>query len=502
MSSQPNEESDTNQMQGVAGRTEDGRVYVVTPKSMAVEGPRERRLRDRRSAAVGHRPRRGAGQGDADRQHDPATAGRGEVGAAGRREPGSGSRPSIRRRSASWTAGWAPELVEELDRLTLPFTDSATPTDAELRIAQAQLVGWLEGLFHGIQTALFAQQMAARAQLEQMRRALPAGPPVRVRRARRTMKAPAACTCSRRGLRPPGERPQAEARATRRHGDGARRLVREKAVRVGACGTRRPSVAVEIDTPGGMPNGTSRRPLRPTGALCYDDPQEILMPPPAPPPRAPPFRRAVPTPPAASGSPARLHPRDAGGRRKPAASATSTAAPCVTEAHLFQHPLLEEALPSSAPVSLRTLRASLTGRAERVCRGCPIWTDCLYAAVVEHDVAGFAAGTTAAQRVRIRRLLGIEVQPEDFDSLAGAGGRTAASTTTRCFGCGTPTRRKAWRRLLGGSVARCPRSSAISAGERASGSARVPAPPRPTVGAVLRATAEVTGAAAHRTRAA
>jgi len=72
--------------------------------------------------------------------------------------------------------GLAPELVEELDRLSLPFDDSGTPTEAELRIAQAQLVGWLEGLFHGIQTALFAQQMAARAQLEQMRRALPGGP--------------------------------------------------------------------------------------------------------------------------------------------------------------------------------------------------------------------------------------------------------------------------------------------------------------------------------------
>ncbi|WP_437018150.1 bacterial proteasome activator family protein [Streptomyces sp. enrichment culture] len=71
--------------------------------------------------------------------------------------------------------GLAPELVEELERLSLPFTDDATPSDAELRIAQAQLVGWLEGLFHGIQTTLFAQQMAARAQLEQMRRALPAG---------------------------------------------------------------------------------------------------------------------------------------------------------------------------------------------------------------------------------------------------------------------------------------------------------------------------------------
>ena len=71
--------------------------------------------------------------------------------------------------------GLAPELVEELERIALPFTDDVTPTDAELRIAQAQLVGWLEGLFHGIQTALFAQQMAARAQLEQMRRALPPG---------------------------------------------------------------------------------------------------------------------------------------------------------------------------------------------------------------------------------------------------------------------------------------------------------------------------------------
>ncbi|MEU9573971.1 bacterial proteasome activator family protein [Streptomyces massasporeus] len=71
--------------------------------------------------------------------------------------------------------GLAPELVEELERLSLPFTDEATPSDSELRIAQAQLVGWLEGLFHGIQTTLFAQQMAARAQLEQMRRALPPG---------------------------------------------------------------------------------------------------------------------------------------------------------------------------------------------------------------------------------------------------------------------------------------------------------------------------------------
>ncbi len=73
--------------------------------------------------------------------------------------------------------GLAPELREELERITLPFAENETPSDAELRIAQAQLVGWLEGVFHGIQTALFAQQMAARAQLEEMRRrALPGGP--------------------------------------------------------------------------------------------------------------------------------------------------------------------------------------------------------------------------------------------------------------------------------------------------------------------------------------
>ena len=71
--------------------------------------------------------------------------------------------------------GLSPDLQDELARFSLPFSDQA-PTEAELRIAQAQLVGWLEGLFHGIQAALFAQQMAARAQLEELhRRGLPPG---------------------------------------------------------------------------------------------------------------------------------------------------------------------------------------------------------------------------------------------------------------------------------------------------------------------------------------
>jgi hypothetical protein len=68
----------------------------------------------------------------------------------------------------------SPDLAEELGRVTRPF-EGGTPSEAELRVAQAQLVGWLEGLFHGIQATLFAQQMAARNQLEEMRkRALPA----------------------------------------------------------------------------------------------------------------------------------------------------------------------------------------------------------------------------------------------------------------------------------------------------------------------------------------
>ena len=72
--------------------------------------------------------------------------------------------------------GLAPELDDELDRLIQPF-DETTPTESELRIAQAQLVGWLEGLFHGIQAAMVAQHMAAQAQLsEQRQRTLPPGP--------------------------------------------------------------------------------------------------------------------------------------------------------------------------------------------------------------------------------------------------------------------------------------------------------------------------------------
>ncbi len=76
--------------------------------------------------------------------------------------------------------GMIRQLLEEvkaapLDEASRNRTEDVTPSEGELRIAQAQLVGWLEGLFHGLQTAIYAQQMAARAQFEQMRRGLPAG---------------------------------------------------------------------------------------------------------------------------------------------------------------------------------------------------------------------------------------------------------------------------------------------------------------------------------------
>lgn len=72
-------------------------------------------------------------------------------------------------------SGLSPELAAELRRITLPFSEDSEPSEGELRVAQAQLVGWLEGLFHGLQTALVAQQMTAQAELAQIRRALPPG---------------------------------------------------------------------------------------------------------------------------------------------------------------------------------------------------------------------------------------------------------------------------------------------------------------------------------------
>jgi hypothetical protein len=168
--------SEGQEMPMAGARTEDGKVLIVGPDGMAVEGP----------------PRSDTDQDDRDEPRSvtelveqPAKVMRvanmirqllDEVKSAPLDEASRQRLRSIHEASIKeLESGLAPELVEELERLSLDFTDDSVPTDAELRIAQAQLVGWLEGLFHGIQTALFAQQMAARQQLEGMRRALPGG---------------------------------------------------------------------------------------------------------------------------------------------------------------------------------------------------------------------------------------------------------------------------------------------------------------------------------------
>jgi hypothetical protein len=154
--------------------TSDGeRVVVVTPDGMGVASHDD-------PPADENRPRPA---NPADLVEQPAKVMRigsmvkqllDEVRSAPLDEKGRARLAEIHHRSiAELEDGLAPELVEELERITLPFQDDS-PSDAELRIAQAQLVGWLEGLFHGIQTALVAQQMAAQAQLQQMRQ-LPPG---------------------------------------------------------------------------------------------------------------------------------------------------------------------------------------------------------------------------------------------------------------------------------------------------------------------------------------
>jgi hypothetical protein len=92
---------------------------------------------------------------------------------------------------------------------------------------------------------------------------------------------------------------------------------------------------------------------------------------------------------------------------------------CARLPRVFQDPLLEEPPAAGAPADDRRRYADLVASATAACRSCPLVVDCLYRAVVEHDVAGQVGGTTARQRVQIRRRLGVVVQPEDLDTLAG-----------------------------------------------------------------------------------
>jgi AraC-like DNA-binding protein len=104
-------------------------------------------------------------------------------------------------------------------------------------------------------------------------------------------------------------------------------------------------------------------------------------------------------------------------------SDTRTTAACVNYADVFQSPMLETPPPTGCSTDLRRQHAALERLAEEVCGSCPLRASCLYEAVVDHDVAGYVAGTTARQRHKIRDLLTIRVEPEDFDSIAGVTGR-------------------------------------------------------------------------------
>ena len=105
-----------------------------------------------------------------------------------------------------------------------------------------------------------------------------------------------------------------------------------------------------------------------------------------------------------------------------ASSTTRTTPICVSRAELFLDPLLEQPPIGNAPASARRRAVALADQATAACQACPLMVDCLYRAVVTYDVSGFVAGTTERQRAEIRRRLGVEVAPEDFDTLAGVSG--------------------------------------------------------------------------------
>jgi Transcription factor WhiB len=175
---------------------------------------------------------------------------------------------------------------------------------------------------------------------------------------------------------------------------------------------------------------------------------------------------------------------------RPTSSATKPR--CVELASVFQNPLLEEPTGSDATVPMRRQYRTLVARAQEACFDCPLLAPCLYAAVVQHDVAGYVGGTTPAERARIRRALRITVAPEDFDTMAGVTGGhrqvdhdevvrlrhahpdESLETLAHRLGCSLSTVKRHLRR------------------ERRNPSVRRDEPPKPSLSAVLTAAAAVT----------
>jgi hypothetical protein len=145
---------------------------------------------------------------------------------------------------------------------------------------------------------------------------------------------------------------------------------------------------------------------------------------------------------------------------------------CTAATEVFCNPLLEEPLPSSASGAQRQARALLITKAAETCQGCSLFAKCLYVAVVDHDVYGFVAGTTARQRQEIRAELEISVEPDDLDTLAGvtspnrqvdhdevvrlrtANPHESLESIAQRLGCSLSTVKRHLRRARNGEVAR------------------------------------------------
>jgi hypothetical protein len=182
----------------------------------------------------------------------------------------------------------------------------------------------------------------------------------------------------------------------------------------------------------------------------------------------------------------------------------SNHAGCVGLASVFQDPLLEEPPSGSTPVAVRRRHAQLLSTARQACETCPLFEECLYRAVVEHDVAGYVAGTTAAQRAQIRRRLQVRVDPEDFDTLAGVIARhrhVDHDEVVRLRRANPQESLEALAHRLGCSLSTVKRHLRKDRSQQpaaASGVAR----PKPTRDEVLSVAAEVTGATLRQAHAA
>ena len=168
---------------------------------------------------------------------------------------------------------------------------------------------------------------------------------------------------------------------------------------------------------------------------------------------------------------------------------TSHPTPCIQAREIFQNPLVEE-----PPTGRNDLAVRLAGRAIELCESCPLMDKCLYEAVVEHDVAGVAGGTTALQRTRIRRLLGVNVDREDLSDFAGTtreGGRLTHAEVSRARRADPDATLETIAERLGCSLSTVKRHLRQARAEATPVMTTVRS--RPTMGAVLNARLSVVG---------